>query len=132
MTSPSPLVEFPLYIAFTSHQELNCCFYTLVFRVDALDEKYPGGTRVFLETHQGWCNQDIMAVFHFGDARKRVLADIDRYRLLEDLDYVKLDEDTAVWSWDRCFFDHQGVSWLRARYREGDVLVRFVEGEILK
>ena len=111
-----------MYTAYYSSKEIECCFYTVIIKNKALNKKYPGGSRVFLETHQGWCNEHLMAVFHFGDARKRALRELRMFGLHEGVDWIDLDEDKIVWSWDRCFFD-TGVSWLRARYKKGNVFI---------
>ena len=115
-------------VAYRTKKEIVCCFHTLVFRIAALDEKYPGGHRAFLEGHQVWHNEHIMAVFYSGDARRRVLRDLGRFNLLEGPDWVQLDEDSVNWSWDMFKFDTQ-ASWLKGRYKKGSIYIRYQRTE---
>ena len=70
--------------------EIVCCFYTLVIRVAALDEKYPGGHMAFLMAHQGWSNEHLLAVFLMGADRRKSIRDLERYHLTEGPDWVYL------------------------------------------
>jgi hypothetical protein len=113
-------------VAFGTNNELVCCFYTFVFRVAAIDEKYPGGHRAFLERHQGWHNEHILAIYQQGDALRRVWRDLDKFDIRKIRDWVQLDEDRVNWSWDMFNFDTQ-AAWLKGRYKKGNIYVRYKE-----
>lgn len=106
------------------NNEIVCCFYTLVIRVDVLDEKYPGGHLAFLLAHQGWSNEHLLAVFLMGAARKKTLKDLERYHLTEVQDWVYLDEDDVNWSWNMFSFETR-APWLKGRYKKGNIYVRY-------
>ncbi len=114
-------------VAYGTNKEIVCCFYTLVFRVAAIDEKYPGRHRAFLERHQGWHNERILAIYQQGDALRRVWSDLDKYDIRQTRDWVQLDEDRVNWSWDMFNFDTQ-AAWLKGRYKKGNIYVRYKEG----
>jgi len=107
--------------------EIVCCFYTLIFRVEALEEKYPGGHMAFLLAHQGWSNEQLLAVFHMGPAQQKVRQDIERYGLTENQDWIYLVEDDVSWSWNMFNFETE-ASWLKGRYKKGNLYVRYQEG----
>jgi hypothetical protein len=111
-------------VAYRANREIACCFYSFVFRVTAIDEKYPGGHRAFLERHQGWHNEHILAIYQQGDALARVWRDLDQYQIRKIQDWVQLDEDRVKWSWDMFSFDTQ-AAWLKGRYKKGTVYVRY-------
>ena len=113
-------------VAYSTNKEIVCCFYTFVFRVAAIDEKYPGGHRAFLERHQGWHNEQILAIYQQGDALRKVLSDLDKYDIRKIRDCVQLDEDRVNWSWDMFNFDTQ-AAWLKGRYKKGNIYVRYLE-----
>ena len=113
-------------VAYSTNKEIVCCFYTFVFRVAAIDEKYPGGHRAFLERHQGWHNEHILAIYQQGDALRRVWRDLDPYDIRKIRDWVQLDEDRVNWSWDMFNFDTQ-AAWLKGRYKKGNIYVRYKE-----
>ncbi len=113
-------------VAYSTNKEIVCCFYTFVFRVAAIDEKYPGGHRAFLEIHQGWHNEHILAIYQQGDALRRVWSDLDKYDIRKVRDWVQLDEDRVNWSWDMFNFATQ-ASWLKGRYKKGNIYVRYNE-----
>ena len=113
-------------VAYSTNKEIVCCFYTFVFRVAAIDEKYPGGHRAFLERHQGWHNEQILAIYQQGDALRKVLSDLDKYDIRKIRDWVQLDEDRVNWSWDMFNFDTQ-AAWLKGRYKKGNIYVRYNE-----
>src|SRR5210317_78902 len=77
-------------VAYSTNKEIVCCFYTFVFRVAALDEKFPGGHRAFLERHQGWHNEQILAIYQQGDALRKDLSDLDKYDIQKIRDWVQL------------------------------------------
>ncbi|MCP3951313.1 MAG: hypothetical protein GY697_03725 [Desulfobacterales bacterium] len=110
--------------AFRANAEIVCCFYTLVCRVAAIDKKFPGGHRAFLERHQGWHNEHIMAIYQQGDALRWVRNDLDKYDIRKLRDWVQLDEDNVDWSWDMFKFDTQ-AAWLKGRYKKGNIYVRY-------
>ena len=111
-------------VDYNPNSELVCCFYTLVFRVDALEEKYPGGHMAFLLAHQGWSNADLLAVFQMGTERRKIFHDLERHHLKEELDWVQLKEDDVTWSWNMFNFETQ-AAWLKGRYKKGNIYVRY-------
>ncbi len=113
-------------VAYRANKEIVCCFYALVCRLSAIDEKYPGGHRAFLEKHQGWHNEHIMVIYQQGDALQGVWNDFNKYGIRKISDWVQLDEDSVTWSWDMFNFDTQ-ASWLKGRYKKGNVYVRYLE-----
>ncbi len=113
-------------VAYRANKEIVCCFYALVSRLSAIDAKYPGGHRAFLERHQGWHNEHIMVIYQQGDVLRGVWNDFDRYGIQKIRDWVQLDEDSVTWSWDMFNFDTQ-ASWLKGRYKKGNVYVRYFE-----
>ena len=112
-------------VANRTNKEIVCCFYSLVFRVDSLDEKYPGGHMAFLMTHQGWSNEHLLTVFPVGAARQKVFRGLERYGLTEVLDWVQLDEDDVTWSWNMFNFKTE-ASWLKGRYKKGNIYVQYL------
>ncbi len=113
-----------------ANMEIVCCFNTLVCRVTAIDAKYPGGHKAFLEKHQGWQNDHIMVVHRRGDALRQARNDLEKYGIQKTRDWVQLDEDRVIWSWDMFSFDTR-ASWLKGRYRKGDIYVRYLQREQL-
>ena len=113
-------------VAYRANREIVCCFYALVFKLVAINEKYPGGHRAFLEKYQGWHNEHILVVYQQGDALQEIWNDLDRYRLRKIRDWVQIDEDRVTWSWDMFNFDTQ-ADWLKGRYKKGNVYVRYFE-----
>jgi hypothetical protein len=111
-------------VDYNANSEIVCCFYTLVIRVDALDEKYPGGHLAFLLNHQGWSNEDLLAVFHMGPERQKVIKDLKQCGLVEVVDWIHLDEDDVSWSWNMFNFETK-ASWLKGRYKKGNIFVRY-------
>lgn len=112
-------------VSYSPTDEIVCCFYTLVIRVDALDEKYPGGHMAFLLAHQGWSNENLLAVFQMGTALRKILKDLEQYKLIEVVDWVHLDEDDVTWSWNMFSFETE-AAWLKGRYKKGNIYVRYV------
>ena len=110
-------------VDYSTANEIVCCFYTIVLRVDALDEKYPGGHMAFLLNYEGWNNEYLLAIFDMGTKRQNIFRDLERSGLTEVLDWVQLVEDDVTWSWNMFNFDTQ-ASWLKGRYRKGNLYVR--------
>ena len=78
----------------------------------------------FLLNHQGWSNEDLLAVFNMGADRQKIFKDLERFALKEDLDWVQLNEDDVTWSWNMFNFETQ-ASWLKGRYKKGNIFVRY-------
>ena len=116
---------FPNHIvAHKPNKEIVCCFHTFVFRVAAIEDKYPGGHRAFLNKHQGWCNEHLLVIYQQGKALLKVRDDVDKYDIRKIRDWVQLDEDRVNWSWDMVNFDTR-ASWLKGRYKKGTVYVQY-------
>ena len=113
-------------VDYSATNEIVCCFYTLIVRVDALEEKYPGGHMAFLLNHQGWSNEYILAVFNMGATHQKMLKELAKYGLTEVQDWVQLDEDDVTWSWNMFSFE-TAAPWLKGRYKKGNIYVRYHE-----
>ena len=55
-----------LTLTFSSERYIRCVFFSFVVKVTALEEKYPGGLKAYMEKHGARCNRDLSFMIAMG------------------------------------------------------------------
>ena len=118
-----------LYLVFEDNKAIKCAFNTIVIRNESLIEKYPGGTKAFVEKHTPKCNKDLTVSCHMGSDVEDVWNDLIQNGLVKNIDFTSFD--TVSYSFEfrmsgkedaihDIVFD---VSWLKGHYTKDGVFV---------
>ncbi len=126
-----------MYVIHNARKRIKCVFITLIVRNTALGRKYPGGIQAFAEKHSPHCNSDISVTCHMGDDVDEVHSDLFDNGLKPMDDMFLFDAAryalNVMGPEGEPMEPHSidlGVSWLRARYRDGCVYVWYVESDV--
>jgi hypothetical protein len=123
-----------LHVVHDSAEETRCVFNALVVRNSALNAKYPGGLRAFVEKFGFRCNEKIAVDSFMGGDIDPVIEDLRRCGLIPREEFMFVDAGAyfLLSSVDtRNPYRPQpvdlGVDWLEGRYHKGGVYVRCTE-----
>lgn len=114
-----------VYLAYDMNKEkMECASHTLVIKNDALNAKYAGGLRSFVEKYNASCNRDITVTCDMGSEIGEKVHDIDDNGLVPDEDYWMID----CWSYlmavanpHKMAKPHEietGIDWLKCELAE--------------
>jgi hypothetical protein len=130
-TAKEAVMEGVLNLVYEDEEELRCVFNAVVIRNSALNAKYPGGLRAYIERHGGICNRAITADSFMGGEIDEVVADLLAHGLEHRRDFLCVDAGghavAAGVRGERLFKPRPvdlGVDWLEASYHKGGILVR--------
>jgi hypothetical protein len=124
-------MEQVLNLVYEDEEELRCVFNAVVIRNSALNAKYPGGLRAYIEKHGGICNRAITVDSFMGGEIDEVVEDLLAHGLEHRKDFVCVDAGgcaiAAGMRGERLFKPRPvdlGVEWLEASYYKGGIVVR--------
>ena len=120
-------------MVFTSNEKMRCVFNSVVIKNEALNRKYKGGLRAFIEKHGDYANNDITVFNSMGDEVDDVVKDLFYNGLIHKEDFVFVDAGgfsmyVALNKKDYPQNYDIGVDWLKGRYADGGIWVWYVEG----
>lgn len=72
-------------------ERLRCVFNAIVIKNSALNEKYPGGLRAYLDKHGGRCNRMITAESFMGGEINEIFNDLRKHGFKHKLDFLFVD-----------------------------------------
>jgi hypothetical protein len=129
------VMEQVLNLVYEDEEELRCVFNAVVIRNSALNAKYPGGLRAYIEKHGGICNRAITADSFMGGEIDEVVEDLLAQGFEHRKDFICVDAGghaiAAGVRGERLFKPRPvdlGVEWLEASYYKGGIVVRHVAG----
>ena len=127
---------FQPHFAHKDQNELKTVFYTVAVRNAALRAKYPGGVAAYHQKNTPTANRDICISCYMGGDVNDCINDLLLCGLMPPDDLICFDATAGTISVDYEEIDGKprdmGVPWLRARYHDGYLWVRYDDGKKIR
>ena len=124
---------FKPYFAHKDQDELKTVFYTVAVRNGALRAKYPGGVAAYHQKQSPTANRNICISCFMGGDVDTCVNDLLLCGLMPPDDFICFDATAGTMCVDWEEIDGKprdlGISWLKARYHEGYLWVRYNGGK---
>ena len=128
--------HFRPYLAHKDKDELKAVFNALAVRNDALRNKYPGGVAAYHHKHRPRANRNICISCFMGGDIDSSIDDLMLCGLMPPDDFVCFNATLGTICADAEEIEGEardlGVSWLKGRYHDGYLWVRYDEGKGLR
>jgi len=112
-----------------SDEELRCAFNAVVVKNTPIAQRYPGGLSAFIEVcPYSYCNENIMAYSSMGCEVNDVIDELVACGFKDKEDFLFIEAGLYLMAGSPGPFDVDlKVGWLKGRFEDGGVYVRFVE-----
>lgn len=120
-----------LYVAHSSIEKIQVCFYTVVVRNESLAQLFRGGLKAFVARYRAECNNQISVFCDMGSSEfDDVIQDLIANGLKRDDDFALFDaadlalsESISMGRFKRPKMINLGLSWLKVQYTPGGMFV---------
>ena len=120
-----------LYVAHSSIEKIQVCFYTVVVRNESLAQLFGGGLKAFVDRYRAQCNNHISVFCDMGgNELDEVIQDLIASGLKRDDDFALFDAADLALSTSmdmgpnkRAKMIDIGLSWLKVQYTPGGMFV---------
>ncbi len=115
-----------LRLIFNANREIECVFFTLIVKTEALNKNYPGGAKAFAEKHEAKFNRSLLVLYAMAMGYHAEAAEeLYNSGLVHGEDYIVFDPTSNAMLCEEGSEVTLGVDWLRGYIKGHGMMVRY-------